>query len=600
MPKANRLLDELSLAILDDEPTTISDEDILNFIERNLWIVDKDNASRIIRFKLNFLQRSYWQQHTDYDYILKARKGGFSTLIMAEGFARACLLPNQQIVFLAHRKESADLIFQTMHRFYNSLSAEWKDRLSGGKASLKTQSKSHIGFTGNDSQIIAMAASAPDALRGMTPTFVHNSETAFWKPEWAADSLSSILASIPPGGVARIETTPSSVASYAYEEWHRAVVRDSRFEPFFFPWWDDPTNIEKSATAHDIEDLTQDEALLMNAHDLTPQQIAWRRLKIKEQGIRKFKREYPEDSEQCWTRAGATVFDMERVARAFGGIEPRGQDELGLIIHEDPEPGHTYIIGADPAGGSENGDFSAAICLDETTGHEAFSYLGRLPIHEFAEHLHEWGMQYGEAALAIERNNHGHAVIQYLTLENSYPYLFVDDDGKLGILTTQKSKALMISVLDRFFADGDFLLQSRNLYRQLSAYVYDDHDRASGGQGAGVDDLVAALLCSSYALNINHPKGIVEGTPQEANALKVPESIQSLDEQTAVKYSMMHMMASLGLPYHAENPMEREGAALPQVGCECGSLKKRLVNGIWVCSSCGKAVGHYGASSILL
>lgn len=587
MPRSLRKrLDDDFLSLLSDEPDEVTDADIHAFIQRELVIVDKDNASRIIPFRLNELQTNYWKGHTDYDYILKSRKGGFSTLIMAEGFARACLIPNQQIVFLAHRKESADLIFQGMHRFYNSLSPEMKDKVNGGKT-IKSQSKSRIEFSGNGSQILSMAASAPDALRGMTPTFVHLSEFAFYREEWAADSISATLASIPPGGMARMETTPSTVASYAYEIWHSAIMNDSRFRPWFFPWWDDPTNIERNVKWDDLNGLSEEEMTLMKAHGLQAGHIAWRRLKIKEQGIRKFRREYPEDSEQCWTRAGATVFDMELVAQAFGGTEPRGTDDIGLIVHEEPKDGHTYTIGADPAGGNENGDFSAAVCIDDTTGHEAFSFLARMAPHEFAAEIARLGLEYGEACLAVERNNHGHAVLQYLTIEDPYPYLFVEDDGKLGINTTQRSKANMISILDRFLADADLHLASRNLYRQMSSFVYDEHDRASGGGGAGVDDLVSALLCASFALNFNSPKGVAWGNGDEKPKAKAPPMPTS---HPAPEEAMQHVANQLfmqsGLPFGQMLPVMQGDK--PQAGCsECGSTRTRLVYGTWVCAGCG-------------
>ena len=550
------------------------DAALLGFMRRELKIIDKD-TNRIIPFVLNPIQMAYWPNRTPADYILKYRKGGFSTLTMAEFFARAAMMDNQQVVFLAHREESTTLIFQTMHRFYDHLSPEWKDRLNGGKKA-QVQSKRELKFARNGSQIIAMTAASPDALRGLTPTMCHLSESAFWNPEWAEESASSIMAALPPGGIIRLESTPSIAGSYAYDEWSHAMSGDSKFKPHFFAWWDDPTNRVDGIADSALGFLTPEEEALSAAHDLSAEQIAWRREKKKEQR-QKFTREYPENPESCWTRSGGTVFDMSAVLEVFGRVEPRTLSEPGFHEFKAPEQGHSYILGVDTASGVQDGDFSGIVAIDDETGEEVFEFFDRLPIHEFGERIYELGRRYGDATLSIERNNHGHALIQYLTMVHPYPNMLEDDDGGIGLTTTQKSKALMISNLDELFWESELSLHGPALYRQLRSYVYDDHKKASAPKGQH-DDLVSSLLCASWALVQIHPRDKAQAEERPKDTVhRVQPQAERMDEDFAKQWSTRLFLGQMGIP----------DTQLPSLRCQhCGHTGQILINGVWACENC--------------
>ena len=591
MAKTFDFLEE-SLALLESDRTDVTDDEVRKFIENELFIKDK-MTNRIIPFKFNSIQDVYWKQKSPFDYILKYRKGGFSTLTMAEYFARAVLLPDQQVVFLAHRKESVSIIFQTMHIFYQRLSDEWKERINGKRRSAQVQAKNELRFSKNGSQIIAMTGASPDAMRGMTPSMVHMSELAFWRAESVEESVSSILGSIPPNGRARIETTPSSAGTWAYQEWQRAAHNESQFNPRFYTWWDDPWNCLKGVSWTDLGRLSEREQQLVEAYNLSSEQIAWRRKYQKAQGT-KFIREYPEDAETCWVRSGSTVFDMDVVIRNYGGVEPNEEQMPGLTVHKKPEIGHAYIIGADPAGNTEDGDFSAAVCFDEDTGEEMFSYYNRLPIHDFGSLLHRLGEEYNQALISPERNNHGHAVVQYLTMTEPYDNLSVDEDGKVGIQTTPKSKTKMIANLDEYLWHDGLQLKSRELFRELAAYVYDERMRANAG--IGHDDLVSATLVAIWTLQQMSPRDWDQGTgavvpqPKQIALPPPPQMPATIDENEALKYSVMQMMVTSGLPFQnvGGSLFGDQGLQYPKVGCPtCGSTTSTMKNGFWTCDGCG-------------
>lgn len=568
-----QLLSELFESLSSKKEEEVTDDTVRSFIENELHILDK-GTQKVIPFHFNAIQDRYWKEKSNNDYILKYRKGGFSTLTMAEYFARAVLIPNQQIVLIAHRQESTNLIFSAMHLFYNRLSLQWRQKINGKSANAQIQSRSELGFRQNESRILALTAASPDSLRGQTPTCVHMSEIAFWKPEVVEEAVSSILGSIPPDGFARMETTPSSAGTWAYDEWSRAQDRESKFLPIFYAWWDDPTNQIPGMTWDRMDMPSQDELALIDAYHLSPEQIAWRRLKMKEQRER-FKREYPENSETCWLRSGSTVFDMEVVTECFGGIEPHHFTEPGLVTFSPPKPGHSYIFGVDPAGNKEKGDYSAIVALDEETGEEVFEFYDRVPLHVFAEFVHKKGMEYGEAVLSIERNNHGAAVLQYLILNNPYPFLLADLDDKLGILTTLKSKTSMISILDQYFHERSLQLRGTALFRHLASFVYNEKNQAKAAGGAH-DDLVSALLLAVYGMSRMHPKS-------SAPILLPPEPppptfIPSFRIEDAVQTSVQNFFGQF-IPQNEKTVF----------GCaHCGHPTLVLYNGVWVCGKCRK------------
>lgn len=85
-----------------------------------------------------------------------------------------------------------------------------------------------------------------------------------------------------------------------------------------------------------------------------------------------------------------------------------------LKIYQEPIPGHRYAIGCDPAEGNPNSHDSSAIIGDVDTGQHVATLSGRLQPATIAAHINEIGVYYNNAAVLVERNNHGHAVLLWL------------------------------------------------------------------------------------------------------------------------------------------------------------------------------------------
>ncbi len=236
---------------------------------------------------------------------------------------------------------------------------------------------------------------------------------------------------------------------------------------------------------------TEEEAALAALHGLKIEQIAWRRKRWASfRGLAV--QEYAEDPVSCFRASGECVFDLESVDRALQGsgeaLEAR--DNQRLTIWLPARPGRRYVIGADPAGGGIEGDYSCAEVIDREMGAQCAELHGHWPPREFAGRLAALGKEYNTALLAVESNNHGHAVLAILrTLQ--YPQVFVQK-GQDGWATSAVSRPPMIENLGSALMDEPGLFRSLRLLNECRTFVR----FANGNTGAAPgthDDCVIAL-----------------------------------------------------------------------------------------------------------
>lgn len=148
---------------------------------------------------------------------------------------------------------------------------------------------------------------------------------------------------------------------------------------------------------------------------------------------------------------------------------PRDAPSLpGLEVYRLPETGQRYVIGADPAEGNPTSDPSAATVLERDTGEECACLAGRLDVAMFSEYLDQLGQWYNNAALMVERNNHGAAVIMWLQ-EHSELELLKGHDDKVGWLSSQKGKKILYSACADAFRCQEVVLHSFATFTQLGS-----------------------------------------------------------------------------------------------------------------------------------
>lgn len=161
-----------------------------------------------------------------------------------------------------------------------------------------------------------------------------------------------------------------------------------------------------------------------------------------------------------------------------------------FVMWKRPDPTREYVIGLDPAEGKETSDESALTVLDKKTGEQVAVLAGQIEYAVFAAYADEIGRYYNHAALMVERNNHGHAVLLWLQ-ENSTLVLVIGHNDEIGWLTNTKGKALLYSDVADAFREGMVLVHDFTTLTQLMSI---ERSTLSAPKGEHDDRAVAFAL----------------------------------------------------------------------------------------------------------
>lgn len=410
---------------------------------RNLYfIIDKDG--RKILFAQNKIQEIINKNKANRKIILKARQFGISTNEIIKQFDFVCFSRNKTACILAHENDAIEKLFRIPKRAYEFMDGRIKPRLDRGGGS-----KFEMYFPENNSRIYCDLES-----RGDTIHWLHVSEAAFMKD---SAKLKSTMQAVPlNGGIITIETTANGMANYFYDLWNE---NNDGFERLFFPWF--MHEEYKIKHEHKIE-ITEEEKEFINKTkklyniDISTEQINYRRykkLELKTSAYDKikitFEQEYPEDDQTCFLSSMETPIDLFKIKSLLDKLQKPLDDKGYLRIYEKVKNNELYVIGADTAEGV-NKDLSAAVVIGIKSRKVVAVLSGNWKPREFADHLNQLGQLYKNKVhnvplLAVERNNHGHAVILAMNEIIQYENLYVSPkDERLGWKTDNISRSIMV------------------------------------------------------------------------------------------------------------------------------------------------------------
>jgi hypothetical protein len=405
---------------------------------QNLYYIVDKNAQRV-KFTPNPIQRRLNECNAQRRVVLKARQFGISTNELLRLYDYTIWNENVTTCILAHEKDSIEKLFRIVRRAHNFMDPHMKPEIDRGGGS-----KYEMFFPEINSRIYCDLES-----RGDTVHWLHISEAAFFKEP---DRMKSTMQAVPLTGKITIETTPNGMGNHFYDFW---TDPKQPYEKLFYPWFLFP---EYSIATRDRLELTLEEQELqekaMNGWGmtLTDGQIAFRRLKQGELGLL-FIQEYPEDDQSCFLASGHAAMDLTKVKAMMDRAEKPIQEDRYVKIWERPSAGGIYVAGADCAEGV-GGDSSVGVVLNARTLRQVAVLRGQLKPSEFARRLVDLCKKFENRGnlpeLAVERNNHGHAVLLELDEHLHYPNLFKDKDDRLGWLTDKVSRPIMIDA----FIDG--------------------------------------------------------------------------------------------------------------------------------------------------
>jgi len=473
------------------------------FMESLVLIVDKD--SNTIPFTLNSIQRQYSIQKTFRDVILKGRQHGMSTYLESLFLHDTMFNHNTQSVLLAHTEQAATLMFQRCKFMFEHLPERFKPHV-------KFSNRRELHFDNINSSFFIGSAEQRDFGRGLTINNLHISECG--SPVFKEELFTGLLEAVPRSGRIVLESTAQGEGGPFYEFYmgarnliapHRPVKNN--FTAHYFPWYINPEYKEPILRGETLS-YTEEELRLITRLALTPEQIKWRRMKKAIQG-NKFVQEYPEDNdEDAFLKSGSPIFDNYLLSEIDKTLPEQRPDEIwlggDLFVHRMAERGAKYIIGADPAEGDPRSDFSAAIVIrvNPYPIEQVALLVGLFTPDMLSEKIWKIGKAYNGAMIAVERNNHGHAVINQLTngivrrgvmKHPPYDNLYVGPDKKVGWLTTNITKPQMIDELDRAIRGGEIIIKNKRFISEAKKFTHLDHNKMGGKP----DDVV---MCQAVAL----------------------------------------------------------------------------------------------------
>ncbi len=447
----------------------------------------RDKHGKLRPLILNDAQREYDAGCGKHSIVLKARQLGITTYVAARFFINCITRPGTLSVQVAHDQRSAEEIFRIVHRMLANL----PEAVRNGALKTSRANVRQIVFPALDSEYRVETAADPNAGRGLTIQNLHCSEVARW-PRDVGETLASLRAAVPPDGEIALESTPNGASGPFYMEWQNAA--ETGYTRHFFAWWRDKHYRRKG----EIAEFTEEELELMQKHGLDGEQIAFRR-EIRANFGRRMKEEYAEDAEVCFMASGECLFDIETLQRRLVRVPKpiKEKENARILVFLPPITGENggekkeYIIGVDPAGGGTDGDYACAQVIERASGLQCLELRGHYTPHELGARVADLGHEYNDALVAVERNNHGYAVLSHLSMTVEYRNLY-RQDGQAGWLTTAKSRPKMLENLASMLGNWPCMFNSPRFLEECRTFVRHPDGSTSATSGSH-DDTVMAM-----------------------------------------------------------------------------------------------------------
>jgi hypothetical protein len=464
--------------MMDDDP-----EQSIRLAETWLWV--RDRRGGILRLQANPAQRRFEERRGRQNIVLKARQMGMTTWIAGRFFLRTITRPSTLTLLVAHTRDAAESIFSIVQRMWDNLPEDLRE----GALARSRANAGQMVFPQIDSEFRIASACDLSAGRGLSLQNLHCSEVSRW-PGDAASTLAGLRAALSPGGEFVLESTPNGAYGTFYDEWKAGVQQGDGLVRHFLPWWMEP---EYVGAAIDTASMNEEERELVRRHGLSGEQIGFRRELEAGYGMLR-SQEFAEDAETCFRATGSCCFDIEAIEGRMAALAPTLEERHGgaMQIWLPPAKGREYVVGVDSAGGGEQGDFAAVQVVELSTGLQCAELQQRLRPMELARIAAQLAREYHGATVAVERNNHGAAVLAYLESSERYERIWRATGGEAGWLTTAASKPEMIARIGSILMETPEMFASRRLLGECRTFVAGEHGRTAAMSGTH-DDLVMAM-----------------------------------------------------------------------------------------------------------
>lgn len=487
---------------------------------------------------------------------------------------------NRSALVIAHTLKSSKALFRMSRNYHRFLTGQMQQET-------RIQNVHEIEFD-SGSRLQVEVQGDP---RGYTAQKVHLSEFAYF--EQAEDTLAAIMQTVPLtiDSLAAIESTANGMGGIGqkfHKMWQRAVglaidedvpEDEKGWTPIFIPWFQHEEYELPLRGERFFRNAT--EQALCRAHpEITNQKLKWRRWCISanldgDEG--RFAQEYPATDQEAFSLSGRPAFDIEAITHytkalatlvqehklppqseieadppGFGVPQIVVTDRGRLRIFFEPEPRHTYVIGADPSEGDPGSDPSPLAVLDDQTLDLAATWYGKAPPDVLAMHAIDLARYYNEGLIINEANNHG-ILFHETVMQLGYPSLYfrlVSADSvagevteKPGYLSTTKNRQHLFDTLRKYVRMKMGRIHCPHAVQQIQTLVYVE-DKVQAGVGSDKDLMVAIGLClmahrgSMQNPLVPHPELLVRSTATTASLLKEREGVEVAAQFVKVKTGM--------------------------------------------------------------
>lgn len=433
---------------------------------------------------------------------VKPRQPGFTTAATLFLFAKAYRANHPRRVLQAAHDDRA---LRKVRRMVETAHEGLPDAI---RFPLKTSNLDVTEFGHNRAQFLRILGGDGGQGRGDTYNDFHATEMAFWRAKVSSrhnsdtnadsDLYASVLAGIhDPTGHVITESTGDGPQGHFHVLFSDAMAGRGPNHGVFLPWNAVPRYV--APVPVDFEP-TPDEELLIKLHGLTPAQLVWRRDRLTLMGgdLVRFRREYPLTPLEPFLFSGTGWFDQERlsVMATLARVANSTQDGHHTVW-EEPQPGRSYFIGLDTAGGVR-GDEAVAHVIGDDRKDVAMWASNETEPYATADVAIELARRYNNALVLCEQNHFGRIVNERLMAAGVR--VFFTPEGKLWYANRAR-KLELLTYARHVVAEWIAAPLDHATIVQLQSMVEDKYERILA-RDDGHDDRAMAWCFAQWAARL--------------------------------------------------------------------------------------------------
>lgn len=227
---------------------------------------------------------------------------------------------------------------------------------------------------------------------------------------------------------------------------------------------------------------------------------------FREETIKKYGIKYWRQNYECEFIGSSDTLIPGEILNNYKIKEPIDIDkirDLKILIYEEPQKAHKYVIGVDTA--KEGADFTAFQIFDFTNlefNQVASAHL-KIDYALLPEILNEYGLKYNTALIIIENNEgSGQVVADILKRDYEYENLYYDFNQKTnkrlkypGFRTTKLSRDIMLQTVVMLALNNKITLCDEQTIKEFETFVMNDKGKYEAIYGSHDDLVMATCLC---------------------------------------------------------------------------------------------------------